>query len=108
MQTIFESIPQLLLQIWMTIRLPQLTENVPKEMDLSLEQIYISIMFSTLNLSMISLQIFSESKMLGLEFVQYVFICLNGRLGFIPFENLLYNSAALKEMEEKPLKLHKI
>ena len=76
----------MLLQAYIISRLnSEQSENV----DISLESLYFSVLFALLHTFMEGCILYLDSRacMIGLE--QYAIICLNARLSWVPFSNLL-------------------
>lgn len=47
--------------------------------------------------------LFAEAKACRTSFIHYLLICLNGRLGWVPFTNILQDRNAAKITHEKVL-----
>ena len=84
-QLLFETFPSIILQIRM---LYVLGDN-GQELNVSFQSLYYSIGFAILHTIMEATILYLDSKACYLSLEEYIVICLNARLSWIPFANIL-------------------
>lgn len=84
-QLLFETTPQLFLQLRM------LTFEESQEFGVNVESIMISLSFALTHFFVEATVLYLESRAYKSKFVAYISTCLNGRLLWIPYTDLLMN-----------------
>lgn len=93
-QLVFESVPQIILQsyiLWYSLQPEVINSLEPGEKLLGIDQsvIYTSVVFALFHLLMEAALLYAEAKACRTTFLHYLLICLNGRLGWVPYTNIL-------------------
>lgn len=70
---------------------------------ISQNAIVASVSFALLHAGMEGLLLYFEAKACRTTFLHYLLICLNGRLGWIPFTDVLENPKAPELTKDDPL-----
>jgi hypothetical protein len=89
----FESIPQILFQSYLYLRLRS-DEDERTELGIELYLILVSILFSMGHALIEFVVLKAESTSTKTSLTHYYMCCLNGRFGWVPFENIFADENA--------------
>lgn len=77
--------------------------------DFNVYEIVFSIFFGIANVLFVTVQLYGESRALDIDLMKYLFMSLNGRIGFVPFVSRLKNEKFRQErMIDQPLDIENI
>ena len=90
-QIIYETFPQIILQIYIYVKLSQENEELT-ELGISISAIVVSISLALAHALLESLVILLEAKSAKISFFEYMLVCLTGRFGWVPFTDIIQKS----------------
>ena len=105
-QMIFETIPQIFLQLRIFYYFYNQDEDT--EDSISLQTIFWSIVFAAVHGILEILILFIEARLFEQPFSEYFVICFNGRLGWVPKINRFRDPDFMFDLVKNPLNYDKI